>query len=253
MKATIQTQLSSFELERYSRQIRIEGFGIESQRRLKDASVTISRVGGVGGSVAVNLAYAGVGKLILAHDGKVVPEYLNRWHLADPSDIGRPCTEVFTKRLKTINPEMEIIALPENINENNVTELVTLGDVVVDGAPLFEERYLMNQEAVRQNKPIVSGAVNSTESYVTTIFPYQTPCLACIYPKKPDYWTNIKVFPVIGSGSFIIGSMMAMEVIKILTGFGSPLKNTLWFFDLETGSVNHLHISKRDDCAVCGK
>ena len=253
MNMTTQTDLSPFELERYSRQIRIEGFGVESQHRLKDASVTISRVGGVGGTVAVNLAYAGVGKLIIAHDGKVVPEYLNRWHLAVPSDVGRPCTEVFIERLKTINPEIEVVALPENINENNVTELVSQADVVVDGAPLFEERYLMNQEAVRQNKPIVSGAVNSTESYITTIFPHETACLACIYPKKPDYWTNIKVFPVIGPGSFIIGSMMAMDVIKIVTGFGSPLKNTLWFFDLETGSVRHLRTNKRLDCSVCGK
>ena len=247
-----QSDLSPFELERYSRQIRIEGFGVESQRRLKAASVMISRVGGVGGTVAVNLAYAGIGKLVIAHDGRVVPEYLNRWHLAIPSDVDRPCTEVFVERLKTINPEMDVVALPENVNENNVTELVSQVDLVVDGAPLFEERYLMNREAVKQNKSLVSGAVNSTESYLTTIVPHETPCLACIYPKKPDYWTNIKVFPVIGPGSFIIGSMMAMEAIKVLTEFGHPLKNRLWFFDLETGAVRSLNVNRRLNCPVCG-
>ena len=248
-----QSELNLFELERYSRQIRIEGFGVESQRRLKASTVMISRVGGVGGTVAVNLAYAGVGKLVIAHAGKVVPEYLNRWHLAVPSDIDRPCTEVFAERLKTINPDIHVVTLPENINEDNVMELVSQSDLVVDGAPLFEERYLMNREAVHQNKPLVSGAVNSTESYLTTIIPHETPCLACIYPKKPDYWTNIKVFPVIGPGSFIIGSMMAMEAIKILTGFGQPLKNILWFFDLETGAVRNLKITRRSGCPVCNK
>jgi molybdopterin/thiamine biosynthesis adenylyltransferase len=248
-----QADFSPFELERYSRQIRIEGFGIESQRRLKAATVMISRVGGVGGAVAMNLANAGIGRLVIAHGGRVVPEYLNRWHLAVPSDVDRPCTEVFVERLKAINPNMDIIAVPETVSEDNVTKLVSQANLVVDGAPLFEERYLMNQEAVRQGKPLVMGAMYSTEGYITTIVPGETPCLACIYPKKPDYWTNIKVFPAIGPGPVIVGSMAAMEAIKVLTGFGQPLKNVLWFFDLETNIVRRLRVNRRPDCPVCGE
>lgn len=248
-----QPDFNPFELERYSRQIRIEGFGLESQRRLKAATVMISRVGGVGGAVAMNLANAGIGRLVIAHGGRVVPEYLNRWHLAVPSDIDRPCTEVFVERLKTINPNMDIVAVSETVSEDNVTKLVSQVDLVVDGAPLFEERYLMNQEAVRQGKPLVMGAMYSTEGYITTIVPGETPCLACIYPKKPDYWTNIKVFPAIGPGPVIVGSMAAMEAIKVLTGFGQPLKNVLWFFDLETNIVRRLRVNRRPDCPVCGE
>jgi len=246
-----QPDFSPFELERYSRQIRIEGFGLESQRRLKAATVMISRVGGVGGTVAMNLARAGIGRLVIVHGGHIVPEYLNRMQLALPSDVDRPCTEVFVERLKAMNPDMDIIAVPENVSEGNVAELVAKANLVVDGAPLFEERYLMNQESVRQGKPLVMGAMYSTEGYVTTIVPGETPCLACIYPKKPDYWTNIKVFPAIGPGPVIVGSMAAMEAIKVLTGFGQPLKNVLWFFDLETNIVRRLRVNRRPDCPVC--
>lgn len=244
---------TSFELERYERQIRMEGFGLESQRRLKAATVIISRVGGVGGTVAMTLARAGIGRLVVAHGGRVVPEYLNRWHMALPSDLNRPCTEVFVERLKAINPDLDVVAVPENVNEDNVAELVSKADLIVDGAPLFEERYLMNLESVRQGKPLVMGAMYSTEGYVSTFLPGETPCLACIYPKKPDYWTNIKVFPAIGPGPAIVGSMAAMEAIKVLTGFGKPLKNVLWFFDLETNITRHLRINRRLDCPVCGE
>ena len=243
---------SQFELDRYSRQLRIDGFGLTCQQRLKSSTALVSRVGGVGGAAAVNLARAGIGRLILAHGGTVHTEYLNRWLLAMTDDVGRPCTEVMREKLHAINPAVEVLTVSENINENNVSGLVSQADVVVDGAPLFEERYLLNREAVRQQKPLVMGAMYSTESYVTSIVPNETPCLACIYPVKPDYWTDIKVFPAIGPGPVVVGSLIAMEAIKLLTGFGQPLKNKLWFFDLEHNVVQHLHISRRADCLVCG-
>jgi molybdopterin-synthase adenylyltransferase len=252
MKNNAIQNFSEFELARYSRQIRIEGFGLEGQRRLKASSIFISRVGGVGGTAAMNLVRAGIGRLVLAHGGLVVPEYLNRMQLVTPADIGRPCVEVWAERLKEINPETEIISVQENVNENNVSDLIAQADLVIDGAPLFEERYLMNQEAVRQGKPVCMGAMYSTEGYVSTIVPGETPCLSCIYPEKPDYWTDIKVFPAIGPGPVIVGTTLAMEAIKVLTGFGQPLKNVMWFFDLETNTVRQLQVQRRTDCAICG-
>ncbi len=204
---------SQFELDRYSRQLRIDGFGLTCQQRLKSSTALVSRVGGVGGAAAVNLARAGIGRLILAHGGTVHTEYLNRWLLAMTDDVGRPCTEVMREKLHAINPAVEVLTVSENINENNVSGLVSQADVVVEN---------------------------------------ETPCLACIYPVKPDYWTDIKVFPAIGPGPVVVGSLIAMEAIKLLTGFGQPLKNKLWFFDLEHNVVQHLHISRRADCLVCG-
>ena len=244
--------LSPFELERYERQLRIEGFGLEGQRRLKGASVLISRLGGVGGTVATALVRAGIGRVVIVHPGVIVPEYLNRWVWAGPADLGRPVTEVLSQRLREINPEVDVLAVPASVREAPLADLISQVDVVADGAPLFEERYLMNSEAMRQGKPIVSGAMFSTEGYVTTMVPGQTPCLVCIYPQKPDYWNSLEVFPAIGPGPMIVGSMMAMEVIKVLSGFGQLLTNALWFFDLDTTLVRRLTISRRSDCPVCG-
>jgi molybdopterin-synthase adenylyltransferase len=249
---TISSDFSEVELQRYERQIRIDGFGIAAQLKLKSSAVFISRVGGVGGTAAMNLARAGIGKLVLAHGGSIVPEYLNRMQVVLPEDVGRLCIEVWVERLRQINPAVEIFSIAENVNEANVAGLMEQADLVIDGAPLFEERYAMNREAVRQGKPICMGAMYSTEGYVTTIVPGETPCLTCLYPEKPDYWTNVKVFPAIGPGPVIIGATVAMEAIKVLTGFGQPLKNTLAFFDLETNATKHLKVKRRPGCPVCG-
>ncbi len=245
------TILTSLELEKYSRQIRLDGFGIESQHKLKNSTALISRVGGVGGTVAASLARAGIGHLIIVHGGTIVAEYLNRMMLATPDDLGKPCTEAFAKHLRTINPDVRITAVNEYINEQNVALLVSQSDIVIDGAPLFEERYTMNQEAVRQKKPLIMGAMYGNEGYVTTIIPGESPCLACIYPERPDYWTNIQVFPAIGPVPWIVGSMCSMEAIKVLTGFGETLKGQLLLFDIEINRMQYLRIHRRTDCPVC--
>ncbi len=247
-------ELTEFDLQRYERQIRLQGFGKEAQRRLKSSSVFVSRVGGVGGTAAMNLVRAGIGKLVLAHPSstEIEPEYLNRCQLLFPGDLGRSFVDVWAERLKSINPDVEIVTVRDSVNESNVAGLVAQADLIVDGAPLFEERYLMNREAVAQRKPLCMGAMFGLEGYVTAIVPGETPCLACIYPEKPDYWTNHKVFPVIGPAPVIVGATAAMEAIKLLTGFGTPLKNVLWFFDLETNDSRRFHVKRKSGCPVCG-
>ncbi len=247
--------LTPAELERYSRQLRLEGFdGETAQRRLKSSSVVVSRSGGVGGTVAMLLARAGIGRLILAHGGRVTREVLNRMHLAMTSDLDRPYTEVFVEKLRDINPFVELVSVPENINSDNAAGIISQGDLVADGAPLFEERYAMNFEATKQNKPLVSGAMYDLEGYVTTIIPGETPCLSCIYPSRPDYWTNIEVFPAIASISTLVGAVMAMEVIKLLSGMqGETLKGRLWRFDLRSNTARHFKVNRKADCPVCGE
>ena len=245
------SELTEFDLQRYERQIRLQGFGKEAQRRLRSSSVFVSRVGGVGGTAAMNLVRAGIGKLVLAHPGHVEPEKLNRCQLLFPADVGRSFVDVSAARLKSINPDVEIVTVRDSVNESNVAGLVAQADLIVDGAPLFEERYLMNREAVAQRKPLCMGALFGMEGYVTAIVPGETPCLGCIYPEKPDYWTNINVFPVIGPVAVIVGATVAMEAIKLLTGFGTPLKNVLWFCDLETNDSRRFRVNRKSDCPVC--
>jgi molybdopterin/thiamine biosynthesis adenylyltransferase len=248
--ATATPELTDFEYQLYERQLALPGFGVPGQLLLKKATVMVSRVGGLGGTVALQLARAGIGRLVLAHDGVIEPENLNRMLLAFHEHLDQPRVEVFRETLLRINPQLEVIIEANNVQPSNVSRLVSLADLVVDGAPLFEERYLMNQEAVRQQKPLVMAAMFGLEGYVTTIFPGVTPCLSCIYPEAPASW-NVKVFPVIVPSSAFVATIAAMEVIKVLTGCGETLANQLLYSDLTTNTFRRLRVQRWADCPVC--
>jgi molybdopterin/thiamine biosynthesis adenylyltransferase len=197
------------------------------------------------------LARAGIGSLTLAHGGHVITENLNRMHLANTNDVNRPYIKAFLEKLNDINPNVELRGIPDNINQDNVDDLVSHCDIVADGSPSFEERYLMNQAAITYQKPMISGAMYDLEGYVTTIISPRTPCLACVYPNEPASWTTT-CFPVIAPISSLIGSIMAMEVIKLVTGLGETLQGRLWRFDLRSNWAKQFVISKRENCVVCG-
>ena len=242
--------LSDLERQVYEWQMWVTGFGEAGQRRLKGAAVFISRGGGVGGAVALELAAAGVGKIILAHAGNLKPSDLNRQILMSHDWLGRPRVECAAQRLRALNPRLEVVAVAENVSAANVARLVGQADVVADCAPLFEERFLMNREAVRQGKPMVECAVYELEAQITTIVPGQTPCLACVYPEPPPDWR--REFPVFGAVAGMVGCLGAMEVIKLLTGLGEPLRSRLLTCDLRTMSFRSVKTRRRPDCQVCG-
>ncbi len=245
------SRLTTKEKAVYEWQLSVPGFGETGQEKLKDASVLISRIGGLGGVVAYELAAAGVGRLILAHGGNVKDSDLNRQLLMTDHWLGKPRVESAERRLKELNPRIEIIAVNENINEKNVGEIVSQADVIVDCAPLFEERYLMNREAVSQNKPLIDCAMYELEAQITTIIPGKTACLSCLYPQKPDFWK--REFPVFGAVSGTVGCLGAMEAIKVITNLGEPLTNRLLTMDMRDMAFHTVSIHKREDCPVCGR
>lgn len=238
-------------LARYGRQLGIEGFGEAGQERLAGAHVAISRTGGVGGTVAMHLARAGIGRLTLAHGGVVEPESLNRWPWALLKDVGKPSVHTHAENLRLVNPDVEVTAIHENVTADNVATVAEGADVIVDAAPLFEERYLLNREAVRRRVPLVSGAMYDMECCVTVIIPGETPCFACINPVRPDYWKDGSVFAAIGPGPATVGAVTAMEVIKLVVGMGDPLAGKLWFFDMRTHLSRLINVARRPDCEVC--
>lgn len=242
-------ELTDEEKDIYSWQTTVPNFGEEGQKILKNSSVLISRCGGLGSVVAYEMAAAGVGKLVLAHGGNVKPSDLNRQLLMTYDWLGKPRIESVERRLKELNPRLEITAVPENINEENVQGLVEEADLIIDCAPLFTERYLMNSQAIKQNKPLIECAMFELQAQITTIIPKETPCLACIYPETPKAWK--RRFPVFGAVSGTVGCMAAMEAIKVLTGLGEPLKNKLMSFDLRDMSFCKMPITKKADCPVC--
>ncbi len=243
-------QLTDQEKAVYEWQIWVPEFGEEGQRRLKAASVLVTRCGGLGSVVAYELAAAGIGRLILAHGGNVKPSDLNRQLLMTHDWLGKPRVGSARRRLLELNPRLEIETVNANVNEANAAQLVNGADVVVDCAPLFEERFLLNRECVRRNKPLVDCAMYDLETHITTIIPGQTPCLNCLYPRRPPAWR--REFPVFGAVSGMVACLGAIEAIKLIAGFGETLAGRMLIGDLRTMTFRKLQISRRDDCDVCG-
>ncbi len=242
--------LTDEERETYQWQMWVDGFGEAGQRKLKNASVLISRVGGVGSVVAYELAAAGVGRLVLAHAGNVRPSDLNRQLLMTHDSIGSPRIESIQRRLLELNPRLEITGVNENINDDNASRLVEQCDVIVDCAPMFAERFAMNRQAIRQGKPMEECAMYEMEAHITTILPGRSPCLRCIFPETPPTWK--REFPVFGAVSGTVACMGAVEAIKVIAGFGENLAGRLIRMDLRDMHFHNLKISRRADCPECG-
>lgn len=235
----------------YAWQITSPDVGEHGQEKLKNASVMISRCGGVGGVVAYELAAAGVGRLVIAHGGNVKPSDLNRQLLMTHDWLGKPRIESIARRLKELNPRLDVVGVGENVNDANAAGLVAQADLVIDCAPLFPERFAMNREAVRQGKPMIECAMYDFEAQITTIVPGRTPCLRCLYPEAPPTWK--RQFPVFGAVSGTIACLAAVEAIKLITGVGTPLLNAILYADLRDMTFRKVRTQRDPECQECGK
>ena len=243
------TDLTDEERAIYEWQMWVPGVGEEGQRKLKAATVFISRVGGLGGVVALELAAAGVGRLILAHAGDLQPSDLNRQLLQTHDHIGKPRMESILRRLQELNPRCEIIGIPENVSTDNAARLTRDADIIVDAAPMFQERLALNDTAFAQGKPLVECAMHTLEAQVTTFIPGRTGCLRCYLPEVPPTWK--RQFPVFGAVSGTVGCLGAMEVIKLITGIGEPLAGVMLSMDLATMRFRRVALPKLENCLVC--
>ena len=243
--------LSAEEQARYEWQMWTPETGEEGQRKLKAARVMVSRIGGVGGTVAYYLAAAGVGKLLLAHAGNIKPSDLNRQLLMTTDALGTSRIDSAQKRLRELNPHVEVEVVGENVSEANADALVDRVDLVVDGAPLFTERFAMNRACFEQRKPLIECAMFDMNAQLTTLIPGKTPCLRCLYAEDPPHWQ--REFPVYGAVSGAIASLAAVEVIKQITGNGTPLAGEMLVANLQSMEFRKLPIARRADCPVCGQ
>lgn len=242
--------LTDEEKATYEWQMWERGFGEEGQTKLRNASALVSRVGGLGGPVAQELAAAGIGKLVLAHAGNLKHSDLNRQILMRHDALGSSRVDCAKQRLLELNPRLEIVAVPENMSEDNAADLVGQVDIVFDCAPLFQERFAMNTACVAQRKPMIDCAMFSLEGQVTTVLPGRTPCLSCIYPELPTSWK--REFPVFGAVSAAAACFGVMEGIKVLTGLAEPsLAGAMLYYDLRTMQFRKIALSRRETCPVC--
>lgn len=233
-------ELTPEDRERYAWQMTVPGVADQGQRQLKGATVLISRLGGVGGCVAQQLAAAGVGRLILLHGGLLRVDDLNRQVLMQTAAIGTSRAECAAARLRAINPSIEVIAVPHHPDVALAQEWATRADVVVAAAPLFHERHALHDAAETCGIPSVEAAMYEMEGYVTVIHPPRTPRYRDWCPEKPEWWT--RRFPVFGAVSGTVGALAAVEVIKLLTGIGDPLYGRMLSFDFRRGRVREVRL-----------
>ena len=234
-------------LERYKRQIMIEGFGTEGQEKLKNASVLVAGAGGLGSVISIYLAAAGVGTIGLIDNDTVELHNLNRQILYGDKDIGIKKVKAARKKLQYLNPEIIIKEYDAAITEDTIDSLTRGYDVIVDAMDNFPARYLLNRAAIKRNVPFIHGAVRGFEGRVTTIIPGETPCLKCIYPRVPELETQ----SVIGVSPAVIGSIQATEVIKHIVGIGKLLTNRLLVYDGLYMEFMMVKIKRNPECPEC--
>jgi len=238
------------EIDRYRRQIMLPGFGEAAQEKLKASTVLVTGVGGLGGTAALYLAVAGVGRLILVRGGDLQRDDLNRQVLMTDDWVGKPRVFKAQQTLAALNPDIAIEAICEYVTPDNVYRLVRSADLALDCAFDFQERDLLNAACVTWGKPMIEAAMNAMEAYLTTIVPGQTPCLTCLFPEKPvwDRWG----FGVLGAVSGTLACLTALEAIKLITGLGEPLRGYLLTMDLARAEFAKRHAYHDPNCPICG-
>ncbi|MEM3627735.1 MAG: HesA/MoeB/ThiF family protein [Candidatus Bathyarchaeia archaeon] len=236
----------------YSRQIVMHELGRKGQRKLANSKVAVVGLGGLGTASSLYLALAGVGHLRLIDQDTVELHNLHRQVLYSKDDLRYPKAEVSAKRLKKINPLVKVEPVSENVNTKNAEKLIKGVDCVVDGLDNMSTRYIINRACTKLKIPYVFGAAIGIEGNLSVFAPPETPCLECVFPDLDD--RNIltcDVRGVIGATPGIIGTMQAMETIKVLTGIGSTLKGKLMICDFSDMYFTTIDIFKRENCPTC--
>ncbi len=247
--------LTSAELTRYSRHLLLDEIGREGQRRLKSARILVIGAGGLGSPAALYLAAAGVGTLGIADFDTVATHNLQRQLLHTDGDVDRPKVDSAVTRLRSTNPFITVIAHPEGVTAANALELFAAYDVVVDGTDNFSTRYLINDAAVLARRTLVSGSIFKFEGQVSVYAPHLGgPCHRCLFPAPPEAGAvpNCAEAGVLGALCGVIGSLQALEALKLAAGFGQPLIGRVLTYDALTQTFTTLNLPADPGCPACG-
>ncbi len=238
--------------EFYSRQVVLPELRPEGQERLKRSKAVIVGLGGLGSVSALYLALAGVGHLRLVDQDTVELNNLHRQVLYELDSLRYPKVEAAARRIEQVNPEVRVEPLPEHVREDNIRDIVEGMNCVVDGLDNMQTRYLLNRACAAQKIPYVFGAAIGIEGNLSVFAPPETPCLECVLPNLDDrHLPTCDTRGVLGATTGIIGSMQALETIKLLAGMGDSLKGKLMVCDFRDMFFTTIEIFKRSDCPVC--
>jgi len=242
------------QLLRYSRQILLPQFGIEGQQKLLDAHVLIIGMGGLGSPVAMYLAAAGIGTLSIADDDHVELSNLQRQLIHQTDNIGQSKVSSAKTQLHNINPDIQINSYAQRLGHPELIKMLPDIDVVIDATDNFNSRFAINHACVESRKPLVSGAAIRMEGQVS-VFDMRnddSPCYRCLYDESgQDDETcseNGVMSPIVG----IIGSIQAMETIKLISGIGETLSGKLLITDSLYQEWRCMNLNKDPKCPVCG-
>jgi molybdopterin-synthase adenylyltransferase len=241
--------LSAEELARYERQIGPGVLTKEGQLRLKGSTVLVARVGGMGGPAALALAMAGVGRIVLAHGGTLESPDLNRQVLGSEDGLGEPRVFQFAERLRAVNRFVVVETIDREPDDREAEDLVGQADLVLSAAPTFAERLRWNRAAVLRSVPMIDAAQWGMSGTLIAMKPGSTACLRCVYPEDPPFEA---MFPVVGAISSAVGSLAALEAIKILAGAGQPMFGALWLIDGCRGQGSRIELRRNPSCPCCG-
>jgi molybdopterin-synthase adenylyltransferase len=246
------TEKTAFAQEFYSRQVTMKELNKKGQQRLAKSRVAIVGAGGLGTVSSLYLALVGVGHIRLIDQDTIETQNLHRQILYTQADLHYPKAEMAAKHLAELNPLIQTEAFTENINASNVERLLSGVDCVVDGLDNMVTRYLVNRACVKLRVPYVFGAAIGIEGNISVFSPPETGCLECLMPNLSDNdLMTCSTRGVIGATPGIIGSLQAMETIKLLAGFGSTLKGKLLVCDFSDMDFTTIDISKSSRCPVC--
>lgn len=233
------------ELARYQRHLSLAGFGPEAQAKLKRGRVLLIGAGGLGCPALLYLAAAGVGRIVMVDADRVEVSNLQRQVLYTEADAGEPKVEAAARRLRALNPLVDIVPCAERFDRTNALELVRACDVVVDGSDNFATRYLANDACVLADRPLVYGAIHGFEGQASVFNWRGGPTYRCLFPEPPEPGTapNCAEAGVLGVLPGLIGTVQACEAIKLLTGVGEPLSGKLLLWNALTMAVRTLTLA----------
>jgi adenylyltransferase/sulfurtransferase len=247
--------LSESELERYSRQLVLPEWSGEAQERLKSATAIVVGAGALGSPAATYLVAAGVGHLGIVDEDVVELSNLHRQPLHFTPDLGRQKAENAALKLGVLNPEVQIDPYPVRIDEQNAPAIVMGADVVVDCSDSFATRYAVNDACCAQRVPLVEAGVLGFDGLVLSVKPGESACYRCAFPTEPPAGSvpSCREAGVLGATAGIVGSIQALEAIKLITGVGEPLTDRILQLDARAMEQTIVSTSRRDDCPACGR
>ncbi|HSU13396.1 molybdopterin-synthase adenylyltransferase MoeB [Longimicrobium sp.] len=248
-------QLTPDEVLRYSRHVIIPDVGMEGQQKLKAARVLLVGTGGLGSPLALYLAAAGVGTLGLVDFDVVDETNLQRQVLHGTSDVGRKKLDSARDRLRDINPHVNVITHDARLTSANALEILRDYDIVADGTDNFPTRYLVNDACALLDKPNVYGSIFRFEGQVSVFWASRGPCYRCLFrdPPPPGMVPSCAEGGVLGVLPGIVGSLQALEVLKLVLGIGTPLVGRLQLFDGLAFRWRELKLRKDPECPLCGQ